>query len=133
IIFKVASHNINGIKNSNGHKLEMLGKWMETRDYAVKGLVESNVSAKEGYFLTSNLVNYNGFWSSSNTNKKKGSGVSLLVRKDWEKHLGQVVRYSEFMIEAVFYFKQLEIVIITVYLPPNDKDKIKRVQQEIVK
>ncbi|CAG8768735.1 16715_t:CDS:1, partial [Gigaspora rosea] len=41
-------------------------------------LVESNISAKEGYFLTKNLVNNNGFWSSSDTNKKKVSEVGVL-------------------------------------------------------
>ncbi|CAG8812769.1 17148_t:CDS:2, partial [Gigaspora rosea] len=98
----VASHNINGIKNSNGHRLEMLGKWMETRDYAVIGLIETNVSAKEGYFLTKNLKNYKGYWSSSDINKKKGLGVSFLMREDWEKHLGQIV-YEENCQNAVYY------------------------------
>ncbi|CAG8462607.1 26150_t:CDS:2 [Gigaspora rosea] len=102
----------------------MLGKWMETRDYVVIGLIESNVSAKKGYFLTKNFENYKRFWLSRDVNKKS-SGAGLLVRKDWKKHLDQVVRYNEFMIKAVFYFKQLEIVIITVYLSPKDKDKIK--------
>ena len=58
---------------------------METRDYAVIGLVETNVSAKEGYFLTKNLENYKGFWSSSDVNKKKGSGVGFLIREEWKK------------------------------------------------
>ena len=82
IIFKVASHNINGNKNSNRHKLEMLRKWMETRDYVVIGLVKTNILAKKNYFLTKNFKNYKEFWSSRDVNKKKGSEVGLLIRKD---------------------------------------------------
>ena len=36
------------------------------------------------------------------------------------------------MIEITLYFKQLELVIILVYIPPNDKVMGKSIQQKIV-
>jgi len=36
------------------------------------------------------------------------------------------------MIEITLYFKQLELVVITVYIPPNDKIIGRNIQQKIV-
>ena len=41
-------------------------------------------------------------------------------------------RISEYMIEVRLYFRQLELVIIGVYIPPNDKLISKKIQQKIV-
>src|SRR5690348_6223146 len=79
-----------------------------------------------------NLKNYRSFWSSASPNKKKGSGVGLFVSKQWEKHLGQIKRRNKYLIIASFIFKQLELIIMMVYLPPNNKDKRKKVQKEIL-
>jgi len=36
------------------------------------------------------------------------------------------------MIEITLYFKQLELVVITVYIPPNNKTAGRNIQQKIV-
>lgn len=87
IELSVASHNINGLK-MNSQKIESLYEWMLDNKIDVMGLAETNISAKEGFFLVKNLVEYKGFWANASSDKKKGSGVSLLVSKQWEKHLG---------------------------------------------
>ena len=51
----------------------------------------------------------------------------MLVGSHWERHLGQVLRFEEYMIEAHFYFKQTIVVAIVVYLPLSDKILINRV------
>ena len=62
--------------------------------------------------------------------KKKGSGVGILIRNDWKNHLEHLVRRNKYIIEANFYFKQLELVVIVVYIP---KEMCKIIQQEIVR
>ena len=80
-----------------------------------------------------NRDNFVGFWSNTEKEKKKGSGVGLLIHKKWERHLGQVKKDSPYYLEATFLFKQLELIIIMVYIPPNNKEITRAVQQSIVK
>ena len=56
----------------------------------VLGLVETNISDKEGFFLGRNYREVLTIWSSASVEKKKGSGVALIVRQNWRKHLGQI-------------------------------------------
>jgi exonuclease III len=39
---------------------------------------------------------------------------------------------KEYMVEAKFYFKGVEIIVIIVYIPPNDKETAKMLQQNII-
>jgi hypothetical protein len=59
--------------------------------------------------------------------KKKGSGIGILIDETWKKHVGAVKRYSEYMIKVKLYFKQLVLIVIEVYIPPNDKTISKKV------
>ena len=77
------------------------------------------------------INDYKSFWSSADSNKKKGSGVGLLISQQWEKHLGQVERKSEYWISANFMFKQLEVMVIMVYILPNDKEKKNMIEKVI--
>lgn len=131
IDLNIATHNINGLKTNN-QKIETLREWMTDNRLDIVGLAETNISEREGRFLTQNIKNYKSFWSNADLNKKKGSGVGLLVNQQWEKHLGQIERTNEYMIMATFMFKQLEIIIMVVYLPPNDKEKRKVVQKAVI-
>jgi len=45
----------------------------------IVGLSETNIMAKEGFFLTRNLEGYKSFWSNACLDKKKGSGIGLLI------------------------------------------------------
>jgi len=91
------------------------------------------MSEREGKFLVQGLnMRYKGFWTSAAQDKKKGSGIGILIEDKWEKHVGAVKRYSEYTIEVRMYFKQLELILLGVYIPPNDKTISKKVQQRIV-
>ena len=127
----LATHNINGLK-TNSQKFEALYKWIIDNELDIVGLAETNISAKEGFFLGKSLEEYKNFWSSASPDKKKGSGIGLLISKKWEKHLGQIERTNEYMISASFFFKQVEIIIIMVYLLPNDKEERKVIQKSII-
>ena len=55
-----------------------------------------------------------------------------MVEEQWEKHVGAVKKINEYLIEITLYFKQLELLIVGVYIPPNNKIVAKSIQQKIV-
>ena len=129
---KIVCHNINGLK-TKGWKLVNLVAWAEEEDITVLELIETNIAEREGKFMLSNIgTQYKGYWASAAEDKKKGSSIGILVNGKWEKHVGAVKRENEYMISIRMYFKQLELVIIGVYIPPNDKITSRRIQQKLV-
>ena len=127
----IAAHNINGLKRNN-QKMETLYKWLIDNEIDIIGLSETNISSKEGFFITRNMKEYKSFWANSNPEKKKGSGVGILINKHWEKHLRGIDRTNKNMITANFLFKQLEIVIIMLYMPPNNREECKKIQRAVI-
>ena len=79
-ILKVALHNINGIKG-NFTKLELLLDWAYKENIDMIGINETNTTGRQNNFNLKNQGNYLGLWSDAEENKKKGSGVSLLICK----------------------------------------------------
>jgi len=129
---RIACHNINGLK-TKGWKLESLLGWAEEEEITILGIMETNLTENEGKFLMhATNRKYVGFWASAAKDKKKGSGVGILVEEQWEKHVGAVKKINEYMIEIILYFKQLELVILGVYILPNDKAEGRLIQQKIV-
>ena len=128
----IACHNINGIK-TNKSKLDNLLEWKKLEKIDILGIVESNISEKEGKYILMENGDNKSYWASADIVKKKGSGVGIIVSNKWEKHLGKIDRISEYMLVARFFFKQLELVVIIVYFPPNNKFIEKQLQQELVK
>ena len=76
-----------------------------------------NFTEKEERFLT-HVTNskYVGFWSSAAKDKKKRSDIGILINKQQEKHVNIVKKINEYMIELILYFKQLELVVLEVYI-----------------
>ncbi|CAG8780743.1 25720_t:CDS:1, partial [Gigaspora margarita] len=92
-----------------------------------------NIAEREENFLAySTNKKYKGYWLSAAEEKKKGSGIGILIEEQWKKHIGAVKRVSEYMIEITLFLKQMELVIIGVYMSPNDKIAVKKLQQKIV-
>ena len=91
---KIACHNLNGLKRNN-QKLCTLLEWAEEDRINILGLAETNISSKEGHFLTPRDGNFVSFWANANQGKKKGSGVGLLINKQWQKYLGKIDRWNE--------------------------------------
>src|SRR5260364_215704 len=83
--------------------------------------------------MVPNNTGFISFWSNTNREKKKGSGVGILVSKKWEQFLGKVHRENEYFIEVIFYLKQLIIRVMMIYIPPNDKIQARKVQQLVIK
>ena len=122
---KVACHNINGIK-SKGYKLENIVAWAEEEEVDILGIIETNINEKEGKCTMNRFVSeYKSFWANAKVDKKKGSGVGILIENKWEKHIGNIERINEFILTVRLYFKQMQLIIGVVYLPPNDKDLYK--------
>ena len=55
------------------------------------------------------------------------------MNKSWEKHIGKITRCSNYYIDALLVFKKVKILIIVIYIPPNDKETKKFLQQYIIK
>ena len=106
--------------------------WTIENTYDIVGLVETNISEKEGFFLGKPFKGYHTVWSSACQEKKKGSGVGLIISERWKKHLGFIQRFDEFSLAASFLFKQLEVVIIVLYIPPNDNNKKQVIRRNII-
>ena len=75
---------------------------------------------------------YKSFWANAKVDKKKGSGIGILIENKWEKHIGNIERINEFILIVKLYFKQMQLIIGVVYLPPNDKDLCKLIQRKLV-
>ena len=55
-----------------------------------------------------------------------------MIEEQWEKHVGAVKKINEYMISITLYFKQMELIVIGVYIPPNDKATGRSIQQKVV-
>ena len=80
IELNLAIYNINGLK-SNNQKVEALYAWALDNNIDILELAETNITAKEGNFLTKSWNEHRNYWASADPDKKKGSGVSLLIGK----------------------------------------------------
>ncbi|CAG8821478.1 1689_t:CDS:1, partial [Dentiscutata erythropus] len=74
---------------------------------------------------------YKGYWSSSCPNKKKGSGVGVLIAKNIHKYTGNIKKHNEYLLEFHIILKHSKLAVLIVYLPPNDEKQVKLIQQQI--
>ncbi|CAG8795278.1 40003_t:CDS:2 [Gigaspora margarita] len=56
----------------------------------------------------------------SSPDKKKGSGLGVLISEKIQKHKGNFQRHNEYLLEFHIISKHLKLNILIVYLPPND-------------
>jgi exonuclease III len=125
-------HNINGLKG-NRHKIEPIIERIENKSLDIIGIVETNITSKEGHYIVNQESSLSSFWTSAEEGKNKGSGIGAIVSNEWAKHIGQVKRYSGYLLELHFFFKQLELVVFIVYMAPNNQQRRKEVQRVIMK
>lgn len=129
---KLGVHNINGIKN-NTQRLQEVCDYGKRQNINIIGLVETNISVKEAKFIEIEDTKYHSHWSSAEVNKRKGSGVGILIEKEWNKHLTKVVTPNPYMIGAVLTFKKVAFKIWIIYLPPNDDSMKREIQRLLMK
>ena len=96
------------------------------------GICETNISELQDSFLIPKNEDYVEFWTRANENKLKGSGVGIVIKKNWEKHIGQINRFRNYYIDVLLLFKRYKLVIINTYIPLNDKEEKKKIQQYII-
>jgi exonuclease III len=129
---KIATHNVNGLKG-NSAKLELLLEWANREKVDMIGINETNITGRHANYSMRKQENFLGIWTDAEENKKKGSGVGLIMNKKWEKHLSQVERSSAYCIEALFVFKKQKLLVIVVYIPHNDQKIRKEIQQQVIR
>ena len=127
----IATHNINGIKG-NTTKLNLLEEWISREKVDIIGINETNIKEQQGKFILPKDSKFVSFWTSAEEGKLKGSGVGLIIHKSWEKHIGRITRFESYYIDALLVFKKVKMLVIVVYIPPNDKETKKLLQQQII-
>ena len=90
---RIGTHNINGIRVNPG-KIELLIDWMNEMNIDIMGLNETNINKKEGSFIVDKRLEYKGIWSCCDKDKIKGSGIGILIKDKWEKHIAQIYSKS---------------------------------------
>ena len=81
---RIACHNVNGLK-TRGWKLENLLGWTEKEEIAILGITETNIAERERKCLLYNCnMQYKGYWTSVISEKKKGSGIGILIDEKWK-------------------------------------------------
>src|SRR6185437_4709084 len=88
-ILNIGFHNINRIKN-NKNKLKAVIDYAENKGLDILGLGETNIESREGEFLLDEQCTYKCFWASAESNKIKGSGLGILIKKHWERHITSI-------------------------------------------
>jgi exodeoxyribonuclease III len=129
-VCRIGIHNINGLK-TRGYKLDYLVEWMKEESMDICGLVETNISEREGKFCMKKHEDYKSFWMSANPEKHKGSGVSLICTNEMAKHVGEVKRYNEYLLKVGFFLKGIAIKVIVMYNPPSNIEISKKITENI--
>lgn len=112
-----------------------LVNWSKKNRIPVVGLSETNIDKKQDAIYNNNDLkfwNYTGYWSSRDT-KVKGSGITILIQDDQNKHVGSVKLISPYIIEIKLFFKGITIVLFMCYLSPNNNEIAKSVRDYIKK
>ena len=97
------------------------------------GIVEMNISEKESQYLVRHRKSIDSFWTDTKKGKNKSSEVSIIVSKNWSKHIGQIRKHSSYLLEVFFFFKQLELVVFIVYIVLNSQQRRKEVQRVVMR
>ena len=88
-ILNIATHNINEIKG-NFVKLEILLEQARQEKIDIIGINKMNITEKQNKSSINRQEDYIGIQTDTEENKKKGSGVGLIMNKKQEKYLSQV-------------------------------------------
>jgi exonuclease III len=129
---RIAMHNINGLKN-NQHRLQDLIDYGESLDLDMIGIVETNIKEREARYINIASNKYSCWWSSAEQGKHKGSGVGILVSKNWSEHLTEIRRPNAYSVRATFSFRRTKLIVWVVYMPPSDKRMQKEIQRMVTK
>ncbi|CAG8722679.1 8063_t:CDS:2 [Gigaspora margarita] len=130
LTMKIGCYNINGLKTTQ-QKFETLGQWLDDEAFDIFAVMETNLNRKEGFFVEKKVENFRFFWLNISIDKRKGLGIALGIKHAWKKYLEGVDRISEFIIVARFYFRNMELIIIMIYIPPNNGSEMDKVLKEI--
>ena len=75
---KITVHNINSLKG-NRYKIESIVEKIEKNEYDIIGIVETNITSREGQFIVKQQSSLNSFWSNTEERKNKRSEVGIIV------------------------------------------------------
>ncbi|CAG8816944.1 397_t:CDS:2, partial [Gigaspora margarita] len=92
--------------------------------FDIFAVTETNLDRKEGFFVGKKVENFKFFWSNTSIYKRKGLGIALDIKYTWKKYLEDINRISEFIMAARFYFRNMELIIIMIYILSNNRSEM---------
>ncbi|GBB93878.1 hypothetical protein RclHR1_22450001 [Rhizophagus clarus] len=101
INLKFMGHNINGLEQDNS-KPNLLVEYCSNKGTNIIGICETNRNRKQEELWNKNNLEYTSFWTNKD-NKKKGSGVCIIINKKWEKHIRKINKIDAYYIESCDY------------------------------
>lgn len=85
-------------------------------DFTIFGLSETKLTMTNDCFVITKLDLYVAYWASSEC-LYNGSGVGILVKKPWDKHINNITRMDDRIIAITLSFKhRSSLMIVQVYL-----------------
>lgn len=93
----------------------------DDHQYDIIGLAETNITKTEGLFINKQIKDHGViYWNNNSQHKIKGSGTAIFVRNTWTQRVGKVDRINDNILVIHIYCKQAIIMIMQIYMPPND-------------
>src|SRR6185436_9690786 len=129
---KIATQNIRGITNIT-KQIDWLN-FCEEKDFDIVGLTETwakeenckyifkNDTIKKILRKDKNTDEYKYFWA--NGEQTNGSGVGIMIKKTWAKHVYKIDKYEGNAISIKLSFKKrIKLQIIVVYYPTSTSQR----------
>ena len=113
-------------------KVERLAEYCKDEHFNLVGVLETNIGEKDTKWMQKDIIEYESFWTDTEKDKSKGSGVGLLVDRNWAKHLGLCKKFSPYLLKAEFYFKKMIMQIWVTYVPPKNEVIAKEIHKTIL-
>lgn len=94
-VLHIGCHNINGLASTeNAGKFFNILRFMNSRNIDIFVITETNIGEKEGRFLVAQFNNEQHsesdqlvvHWLDKKEDKRKGSGVAVIVNQKWARH-----------------------------------------------
>jgi hypothetical protein len=125
---KIASLNINGLISP--HKKINLIDSLYKYQIDILGISETHLSTREANFILSNTPEYISYWSSYS--KPHQAGVGIIIKAELSKYIARTHNYNGHIIGIDLHFKQNPIRLLQIYLPTQEKKKLRKEIQETI-
>ncbi|CAG8569071.1 25229_t:CDS:2 [Gigaspora rosea] len=91
-------------------KLQELVDFGTREKFNLLGIVKMNIDSRQGKFIKINRSRYLDFWTNVEKDKKKRSGVKVLIDKKWAAHITKVQKRNPIVLRTIRTSLQKEVI-----------------------